>query len=49
MKKHVDNFNSALDVFETSFDETAQTLYELETKHISKMSSFLRSVQKAQV
>ena len=49
LKKSVETFNSALEVFESSFEETAKTLEELETKHVTKMSNFLRSVQKAQV
>ena len=49
MKKTVDTYNTALDTFESNFDETAKTLYELEKKHITKMASFLKVVQKAQV
>ena len=49
MKKTVDYYNNTLDVFETNFDATAKTLYDLETKHITKMGTFLKTIQKAQV
>ena len=48
MKKTVENYNGVLDTFESSFEETTKILQELETKHVSKMGSFLKTIQKAQ-
>ena len=42
MKKTVDNYNNTLDVFETNFDLTAKTLYDLDkmAKNVDKSAYF---------
>lgn len=48
MKKTVENYNGVLETFESSFEETSKILRELETKHVTKMGTFLKTIQKAQ-
>lgn len=47
LKKNVDAFNNALNIYEPNFIETTNTFTDLETGHIDKLALYLRNVQTA--